>query len=103
MTTVAILDLPRDDVIAGLGPDYWPTRPDATLLRIDPATGVTDGAVIVYPTPGRPGYFWWLIDGAIPPQAAGTATEDLAAQVEGSVLESPPPSDDPDQPQPSRP
>ncbi|MFD7066074.1 hypothetical protein ACFV97_02435 [Streptomyces sp. NPDC059913] len=102
MTEVLVLDLPRNDVIAGLGRDYFPVPEGATVLRIDPTQGVTDGAVVIYPTPGMPGYFWWLIDGVIPPQAAGLVTEDLAAQIEGSVLESPPPPD-PEQPWPSRP
>ncbi|MDV9194315.1 hypothetical protein OG195_27260 [Streptomyces sp. NBC_01362] len=103
MTDVTILALPREDVIAGLGCDYFPVPADATLLRIDPAAGVTDGAVIIYATPGMPGVMWWLIDGAIPPQAAGLVTEELAAQVPGSVLEAPPPITDPEQPWPTYP
>lgn len=94
MSSVTTIALPRTDVIGGLGPDYWPARDGAPLLRIDPAAGVTDGAVILTPVPGQPGYLWWLIDGVVPPQAAGDVTAELAAQIPGSVLELPPPPDE---------
>ncbi|WP_406735352.1 hypothetical protein OG508_28065 [Streptomyces sp. NBC_01108] len=97
MTTIVILERPHTEVIHGLGPLFWPIRSDATTLRIDPTFAVTDGAVIIYPTPGMPGTWWWLIDGVIPPQAAGRITADFAAQVPGSVLILPPPPE-PDEP-----
>lgn len=97
MTTLT-LPFPRDEVIDALGP-YWPIREDAALLRVDTsADQVTDGAVVVYPVPGRPGYLWWLIDGVIPQQAAGEVTAELAEQIPGSVLELPPPDDEPPAP-----
>ena len=96
MSTVLTISLPRDDVIAQFGGEYWPIHDGAPLLRIDPGAAdyTTDGAVIIYPTPGQPGYLWWLIDGVIPPQAAGDITAELAAQIPGSVLELPPPPDE---------
>lgn len=94
--SVLVLAMPRDEVIAQFGSVYWPIRDGAPLLRLDPTTAdyTTDGAVVIYPTPGQPGYLWWLVDGVIPPQAAGDITADLAAQIPGSVLELPPPPDD---------
>lgn len=97
--SVLILAMPRDDVIVQLGNQFWPVPDGAPLLRVPNDDEVTDGAVVIYPVPGRPGYLWWLVDGAIPPQAAGDVTEALAAQIPGSVLELPPPPDV-DQPPP---
>jgi hypothetical protein len=94
MSTALTIALPREDVITNLGPMFWPVRPGGPLLRVPNDEGITDGAVVIYPTPGQPGYLWWLIDGAIPPQAAGDLTPELAAQIPGSVLELPPPPDD---------
>lgn len=92
MTDITIIALPRDDVIAYLGPD-WPPAPDAVLVRIDPAAGVTDGAVVVYETPGQPGTTWWLVDGVIPPQGAGLGGESLASLIPGAIAEVPPEPD----------
>ncbi|MGQ4351986.1 hypothetical protein [Streptomyces drozdowiczii] len=92
--SVLILAMPRNEVIAQIGNQFWPVPDSAPLLRVPNEEDVTDGAVIVYPVPGRPGYLWWLVDGAIPPQAAGDVTEELAAQIPGSVLELPPPPDE---------
>lgn len=89
MTDVTLIALPREDVLAYLGP-AWPPARDAVLVRIDPAAGVTDGAVVVYETPGRPGVTWWLVDGVIPPQGAGPGGEPLAALIPGAVVVLPP-------------
>lgn len=92
--TVLTLSMPRVEVIAQIGPEYWPARDGSPLLRVPNDDGVTDGAVVIYPTPGQPGYLWWLVDGVIPPQAAGDVTAELAAQIPGSELELPPPPDE---------
>ncbi|MFF8467910.1 hypothetical protein [Streptomyces griseus] len=84
--TVTVFGLPRDVVVGLLGA-HWPAAPGSTLVRIDPAAGVTDGAVSVYTTPGRPGVTWWLVDGVIPPQGAGASGEALAALIPGAVAE----------------
>ncbi|MFB8101350.1 hypothetical protein ACFC3O_00685 [Streptomyces sp. NPDC056007] len=86
MTDVTLYAMPREDVLSYLGHD-WPPRPGATVVRIDPAGGVTDGIVSVYATPGRPGVSWWLVDGIIPPQGAGAGGEALAALIPGAVAE----------------
>lgn len=96
MSTTLTIALPRDDVIAQIGPVFWPVPDGSPLLRVTNDEGITDGAVVIYPVPGQPGYLWWLIDGVIPPQAAGDITQELAAQIPGSVLELPlPPDEDP--------
>lgn len=87
--TITVLALPRDQVITSLGP-CWPPTPGSVLVRIDPAGGVTDGAVIVYENPGQPGTAWWLVDGVIPPQGAGLGGEPLAALLPGATVESVP-------------
>ncbi|MGC5400211.1 hypothetical protein ACPXCP_31280 [Streptomyces sp. DT20] len=96
MSTVLTISLPRDDVIANLGAECWPIRDGSPLLHIDSRAEdyTPDGAVIIYPTLGQPGYLWWLIDGVVPPQAAGDITAELAEQIPGSVLELPPPPDE---------
>ncbi|PVE04665.1 hypothetical protein [Streptomyces scopuliridis] len=86
MSTVTYLSLLRAAVIRSLGP-AWPAPVGSTQLRIDPAAEVTDGAVVVYETEGMPGTTWWLVDGVVPSQDAGLVTEQLAALVPGSVLE----------------
>ncbi|MGX1483434.1 hypothetical protein RKD45_002510 [Streptomyces griseus] len=96
--TVTYIPLPREDVITYLGMD-WPVPTGSTVIRIDPAQGVTDGAVAISTDPRRPGVLWWLIDGTVPPQAAGQPTEELAALIPGSVLEIPEqPNPNPDPP-----
>ncbi|MET7560563.1 hypothetical protein ABZS95_10200 [Streptomyces sp. NPDC005479] len=92
--SVTLLALPRDDVAAYLGP-AWPVPADAPRLRLPADSGITDGALIVYATPGQPGTTWWVIDGVVPPQDAGPVGEELAALAPGSVLETPP-TPDPD-------
>ncbi|MET8841448.1 hypothetical protein ABZW67_15310 [Streptomyces rubiginosohelvolus] len=86
MTDITLYAMPRDEVLSYLGPD-WPPVPGASVVRIDPAAGVTDGTVSVYDTPGRPGTAWWLVDGVIPPQGAGPGGEPLAALIPGAVVE----------------
>ncbi|WP_420169008.1 hypothetical protein [Streptomyces violaceoruber] len=86
MTAVTVYAMPRDEVLSSLGP-YWPPAPGATVVRIDPAAGVTDGTVTVYETPGRPGVSWWLADGLVPPQVAGAGGEVLAALIPGAAVE----------------
>ncbi|WP_098892270.1 hypothetical protein [Streptomyces sp. or3] len=83
---VTVYAMPRDEVLSYMGTD-WPPTPGATVVRIDPAAGVTDGTVSVYETPGRPGISWWLVDGVIPPQGAGAGGEALAALISGAVAE----------------
>ncbi|MGP3752205.1 hypothetical protein [Streptomyces sp. IBSNAI001] len=90
MTDVTLIALPREAVLASLGP-AWPAAPDAALVRIDQAAGVTDGAVVVYETPGQPGVTWWLVDGVIPPQGAGLGGEPLAALIPGATVDEPQP------------
>lgn len=98
MTAVAYIPLPREDVVSYLG-QAWPAPSDATVLRVDPEQGVTDGAVtIASEFPGMPGILWWLIDGVIPPQSVGPVTEALAAQIPGSVLVVPPEPPEPSPP-----
>lgn len=75
----------RDEVISYLGA-AWPPRPGDTSLTIPPDTGITDGAATVYPVDGQPGTTWWVVDGAIPVQDAGTPDEALAALLPGSAL-----------------
>lgn len=84
--TVTVFALPREDVLSYLGPS-WPPAPGSTVVRIDPATEVTDGGVSVYETPGRPGITWWLVDGVIPPQGAWVGGDVLAALIPGAVAE----------------
>lgn len=84
--TVTVFDLPRDLVVGLLGA-AWPPAPGSTVVRIDPAAGVTDGGISIYETPGRPGVTWWLVDGVIPPQGAGAGGEELAALIPGAVAE----------------
>lgn len=90
--TTTLLPLPREDVVAALG-NALPIPATAPVLRVNPAAGVTDGAVIISLDPTRPGALWWLIDGVVPPQAAGPVDEGLADLIPGSVLEVPPPPD----------
>lgn len=96
MTDPVFTAMDRDEVIGYLG-SAWPPPADAPLLTLPPGCGITDGAVAVYPRPGRPGRTWWAVDGSIPPQGAGTPDEALAALLPGSVLvvTPPPPEDDP--------
>ncbi|MFI8865343.1 hypothetical protein ACIGNW_00270 [Streptomyces sp. NPDC053707] len=89
MTNVTLIALPREAVLASLGP-AWPPTPDATIVRIDSAAGVTDGAVVIYETPGQPGVTWWLVDGVIPPQGAGPGGDTLAALIPGATTETAP-------------
>jgi hypothetical protein len=84
--TIVYVQLPREDVIPYLGPN-WPPEAGVTVLRCPNPAGVTDGAVVVYTTPGRPGTTWWLVDSVIPPQDAGPVDEALAALIPESVLE----------------
>ncbi|MEU3700987.1 hypothetical protein AB0E82_02040 [Streptomyces anulatus] len=84
--TVAVFALPHDVVVGLLG-SSWPPAPGSTVVRIDPAAGVTDGGVSVYATPGRPGITWWLVDGVIPPQGAWVGGDVLAALIPGAVAE----------------
>lgn len=98
MSTVAYVPLPRADVISYLGP-AWPAAVGATILRPPADSGITDGAVAVYETPGQPGLTWWLVDGVVVPQPSGLVDEVLAALIPGSVLEVVPDlSPDPEQP-----
>ncbi|MEU9198851.1 hypothetical protein [Streptomyces sp. NPDC048332] len=94
MSTTLTFAMPRDEVIAQIGNVFWPVPDGAPLLHVTNDEGITDGGVVIYPTPGQPGYLWWLVDGVIPPQAAGDVTAELAEQIPGSVLELPPPPDE---------
>lgn len=100
MTTPAPVytELPRDEVTVALGP-YWPVPASAPHLVLPPDAPLVDGAVAVYPRPGRPGVTWWALDAAIPPQPSGTPDEALAALLPGSALVLPdPPPDIPPSP-----
>ncbi len=77
--------MPRDEVISYLGP-AWPPRPGTPYLTIPADAGITDGAVAVYPRPGRPGTSWWVVDSTVYQQDAGIPDETLAALIPGSVL-----------------
>ncbi|MEU7381550.1 hypothetical protein AB0A91_16410 [Streptomyces sp. NPDC042207] len=91
------LVLERADVVSYMGRGY-PPRPGAPRLVLPPEAELTDGAVCVYPEPGRPGYTWWVLESTVYVQDAGTPDEALAALIPGSVLGSVP---DPDpNPQP---
>ncbi|MGJ5895151.1 hypothetical protein ACSCBZ_24825 [Streptomyces niveiscabiei] len=98
MSDPVYLPMDRDEVISYLAPS-WPPRPDTAYLTLPEGT-VTDGAAIVYPTAGRPGTCWWVVDSTIPTQAAGVPDEALAELLPGSVLgvvpgdlaDTPPPS-----------
>jgi hypothetical protein len=99
MTDPVFTALPRDEVIGYLG-GIWPPQQDAVTLALPPDCGITDGAVAVYPTPGRPGVTWWAVDSLIGPQAGRTPDEALADLLPGSVLQAPapPPPDSPPPP-----
>jgi hypothetical protein len=101
MTDPVFTPLDRDEVISYLG-GIWPPQHDATTLTLPPDCGITDGAVAVYPTPGRPGITWWAVDSLIGPQSAGVPDDALVALLPGSVLNVPAPPD-PDEPPPSPP
>lgn len=93
--------LDRAEAISYLG-GIWPPPADATTLVLPPDTGITDGAVAVYPVPGRPGVTWWAVDSLIGPQSAGVPDEELAALLPGSTLQVPT-TPGPDDPAPSPP
>lgn len=97
MTDPIFTALDRDEVIGYLG-GIWPPQQDATTLTLPPDCGITDGAVAVYPRPGRPGVTWWAVDSLIGPQGAGTPDEALAELLPGSVLNVP--ADQPTAPPP---
>lgn len=86
MTDITLITVPREDVLTALGPD-WPPAPGATIVRIPGASGVEDGAVVVYETSGQPGTTWWLVDGIVPPQGAGPGGNTLAALLPGAATE----------------
>ncbi|PWI08328.1 hypothetical protein DIZ27_23095 [Streptomyces sp. NWU339] len=67
---ITFVELPRDEVLAQLGP-HWPARPGATVALIGEAVAVTHGAVAIHTTDGQPGRTWWAVDGLIVPQDAG--------------------------------
>jgi hypothetical protein len=69
---VTYTKLPRDEVLAALGP-HWPPLPGATVALIGEIVAVTHGAVAVHLTNDRPGTTWWAVDGLIVPQDAGPA------------------------------
>jgi hypothetical protein len=69
---VTYTELPRDEVLATLGP-HWPPPPGAAVALIGETVAVTHGAVAVHDTDDQPGTTWWAIDGLIPPQEAGPA------------------------------
>lgn len=96
MTDITLIALPREGVLAALGP-VWPPAPGAAIVRIPGASGVEDGAVVVYETPGRPGVTWWLVDGVIPPQGSGPGGDALAALLPGAITETVPDAE-PDSP-----
>lgn len=98
--TVVYVSLPRDEVVSYLGP-AWPPLAEAIVLRCPNPAGVTDGAVVIYTTPGQPGVTWWLVDSVIPPQQAGPVDESLALLIPESELVAPaPPDTQPDPPAP---
>lgn len=65
---VTYTELPRDEVVAALGP-HWPPRPGVTIVRIRAA--ITNGAAAVHGVNAKPGCTWWVVDGLIVPQDAG--------------------------------
>lgn len=89
MTDITLIALPRDGVLAALGP-AWPPPPGAVIVRIAEGSEVVDGAVVVYETPGQPGVIWWLVDGVVPPQGAGPGGDALAALIPGATTETVP-------------
>lgn len=94
MTDVVYVQLDREQAIQNLG-SHWPVPADATVLRCPAPGGVTDGAVVIYERPGRPGVTWWLVDNIIPPQGAGTPDAHLASLIPESELIVPEPVEDP--------
>ncbi|MGY0067720.1 hypothetical protein ACWZEH_13010 [Streptomyces sp. QTS137] len=71
---VTYTELPRDEVLAQLGP-YWPAPPGARIALIGEIVAVTHGAVAVHDSDDRPGTLWWAVDGLIVPQGAGPPPE----------------------------
>jgi hypothetical protein len=67
---ITYTELPRDEVLAVLGP-HWPPRPGTTVALVGEAVAITHGAVAVHQDDGKPGTTWWAVDGAIVPQDAG--------------------------------
>lgn len=93
----AYTPMEHDDAVAALG-SYWPPTPGATVLRLPADAPITDGAVAVYPRPGRPGTLWWCADSIVPPQGAGQPDERLLGLIPGSSLEEIPVDTTPDEP-----
>jgi hypothetical protein len=78
---ITYTELPRDEVIAALGP-HWPPRPGATVALIGEIVAVAHGAVAVHSSGDRPGTTWWAVDGLIVPQDAGPVPDLPAARFE---------------------
>ncbi|MFD1832405.1 hypothetical protein ACFSJS_22555 [Streptomyces desertarenae] len=89
----------RDYVLQQLA-HHWPPTPGTPILRLADDVQITDGAAVVYPQPGQPGYSWWVVDRTIPRQEAGTPSEELAALLPGSVLETVPEAEPEPEPEP---
>lgn len=62
----------REDAVAALG-RHWPPQPGATVARIGLTVDIAHGAVAVHDTHDQPGTTWWVVDGLIPDQDAGSA------------------------------
>ncbi|MGW2210118.1 hypothetical protein [Streptomyces sp. NPDC001781] len=89
--------LDRGEVISYLG-RCWPPRAGEPCLSLPAEAGITDGAATVYPVEGRPGMAWWVVDGTVYQQDAGTPDEALAELLPGSVLGTVPAPATPDAP-----
>ncbi|MGD1220002.1 hypothetical protein AB9Q10_16415 [Streptomyces krungchingensis] len=70
---ITYVPMPREDVLAVLGP-HWPAHPGARVARLGDVVAVTHGAVAVHEGDG-PGTTWWAADGLIVPQGAGPAPQ----------------------------
>lgn len=88
--TVMFTEMPREDVIGYLGPEYPPAA-GATVERVRFLSETAAGGVSVQ-TSG-PGTTWWVVDGVIVPQVAGPLPE-----LEGDELITLPPLNEPESP-----
>ncbi|MGI3198441.1 hypothetical protein ACRJ4B_16125 [Streptomyces sp. GTA36] len=84
MADPIFLPIERADVISYMGP-CWPPRIGEPCVTLPDTSGITDGAVCVYPQEGRPGYLWWVLDNTVYRQDAGVPGEALAELIPGAT------------------